>query len=249
MNQPSVATAKRLFAMSGNRCAFPKCSNPLVDGTKVTGEICHIRGRRPESPRYDAAQSDRDRHSFENLLLLCPLHHVVVDADSEAYTVDRLLKMKRNHEASVQAVLEPLDAVANQLIANTTVSGSPQNLGISFNQSGGITAGTVNVHAAPEPTLEGRLLFANKPVGDKFHTRVELRVKSPYPPGNLSIGVKAPSVRRIELLPQRAGIVSIGPSGTRPGFAFTNLQQPFGTLLLDVFTANPEKLDVEWDFQ
>ena len=44
MNEPSLQTLKRLFAMSGNRCAFPECTLPIVEGSGiVTGIVCHIR--------------------------------------------------------------------------------------------------------------------------------------------------------------------------------------------------------------
>jgi len=94
MAGPSVATVKRLFAVSGNRCAFPGCALPLVDEAsgKVTGRICHIRARSPEGQRYDAGQSEKKRHGFANLVLMCPLHHDVIDSDAEAYTMERLLE-------------------------------------------------------------------------------------------------------------------------------------------------------------
>ena len=68
---PSVATVKRLFAVSGNKCAFPKCPATLVDGDSgaVIGEVCHIRSASSGGPRYDASQTDAQRHAFENLIL------------------------------------------------------------------------------------------------------------------------------------------------------------------------------------
>ena len=75
MPSPTTATIKRLFAVSGNRCAFPGCTLPLVDpdsGT-VLGEICHIKARSPEGSRYDLTQTEVERHAFDNLLLETPL--------------------------------------------------------------------------------------------------------------------------------------------------------------------------------
>ena len=90
----SVATVKRLFAVSGNRCAFPGCALPLVDEAsgKVTGRICHIKADSPGGPRYDPEQSEKKRHGFDNLVLMCSLHHDVIDSNAEAYTVERLLE-------------------------------------------------------------------------------------------------------------------------------------------------------------
>ena len=97
---PTQATIKKLFAKSGNRCAFPRCSSALVQGSSIVGEICHIRAASPNGPRYDPQQNSASRHSYENLILLCANHHTVVDSDPEAYTVARLLKMKSDHESS-----------------------------------------------------------------------------------------------------------------------------------------------------
>jgi hypothetical protein len=98
---PTLKTIKRLFALSGNRCAFPECPIELVHEGTTVGEICHIKAQKPDEPRYDPQQSDQERHSFENLILLCGTHHTVIDGDEEVYTVQRVTDMKRTHEASV----------------------------------------------------------------------------------------------------------------------------------------------------
>ena len=119
---------------------------------------------------------------------------------------------------------------------------------VSQNQSGGITAGTVNINAAPEPELESSVVFENRPVAEGYHTRAELVVDSPYPPANLRLIVHAPTILRIQLRPQRTGVAMYGHSGLRPGLAFTNLKQPEGRLSLDIFTREPERCEVEWSF-
>lgn len=140
MSTPTVTTIKRLFAVSGNLCAFPRCKNPLVHDGVVTGEVCHIRGRRSGAPRFDESQNDDDMHEFENLILLCPLHHSIIDADETAYTVERLVSMKRDHANKGQPGPEVSDGVVHQLLA--TINNVRSN-----NQAGGITAGVVNIHA------------------------------------------------------------------------------------------------------
>jgi hypothetical protein len=112
--RPAEKTIKRLFAVSGNLCAFPKCKSSLVheDSGKVTGRICHIKGNRPGAKRYDSTQSDEDRHGFANLILLCPTHHDVVDDDEIAYTVERISQMKFVHEAKFR------ESAASELSTN-----------------------------------------------------------------------------------------------------------------------------------
>jgi len=118
MAGPSVATVKRLFAVSGNRCAFPGCALPLVDEAsgKVTGRICHIKADSPGGQRYDPEQHNRERHGFANLVLMCPLHHDVIDSDGETYTVERLLEIKARHEARYTGGAQPSDDVARQFL-------------------------------------------------------------------------------------------------------------------------------------
>src|SRR5688572_28426884 len=77
LTEPSRPTVKRLFAVSGNRCAFPRCKSELVDAESgsILGEICHIKGEKDGSARYDSAQSPANRQSYANLLLMCGSHH------------------------------------------------------------------------------------------------------------------------------------------------------------------------------
>ena len=77
---PGITDVKLLFAKSSNRCAFPKCKAPMALDDTLVGEICHIKGARPGSARFDEAQSPTDRHHRDNLILMCPTHHTVIDA-------------------------------------------------------------------------------------------------------------------------------------------------------------------------
>src|SRR5258708_28461125 len=130
---PRLRTVKRLFAVSANRCAFPKCKAELVCEGTIVGQICHIKADKPDGPRYDAGQSDEERHGFENLILMCAAHHKVIDDDEEAYTVQRLTGMKTSHEASAAGMSDDEATKGATLL-------------LSYNQSGGITAHSVHAH-------------------------------------------------------------------------------------------------------
>src|SRR5216684_4526853 len=134
--RPSGAVIKRLFARSGNRCAYPKCAVEIVHGEGIIGEICHIKAASPNGPRYDPHQSAADRHGYGNLLLLCANHHTVIDDDPEAYTVERLIKMKADHEArGATLAADQIDRGARLLLDQSVTAN---------NQSGGIIAHTVH---------------------------------------------------------------------------------------------------------
>jgi len=97
--EPTRTTAKRLFALSRNRCAFPGCVLPIVeDSGTVTGIICHICGRKRGGPRFDPKQTDEQRHAYENLILMCARHSKVIDSEPRFYTVAKLQQFKAEHE-------------------------------------------------------------------------------------------------------------------------------------------------------
>jgi hypothetical protein len=147
---PSLPTIKRLFTLSSNRCAFSRCPATIIDGSTVVGKVCHIKGAKPGSARHDAQQSAAKRHGFDNLILMCGRHHDVIDdkENEEAYPVERLLKMKADHESRAASIDDDFAGRAAHLLINQSVT--------SANQWGGITAHTVradtiNLYASPAP--------------------------------------------------------------------------------------------------
>jgi hypothetical protein len=98
----TTVTLKKLFALTGNECAFPGCALPVFDTDEkvIIGEICHIKAQSPEGPRYDKNQSDPERDAFENLVVMCSPHHKIIDDEStrDRFTVEALTKIKADHE-------------------------------------------------------------------------------------------------------------------------------------------------------
>lgn len=166
--EPSRPTVKRLFAVSGNLCGFPKCSTPLVDPQSgaIIGAMCHIKGDKPGSARYDRCQSNEDRHGFANLILLCNVHHKVVDDDEDAYSVERLLQMKQDHE-SRHAGSPPVDEATAERFVTVAISNSAVHGSVvtGLGQSGGQIAHSIhNYYGASSPDepirIEGKLEMA-----------------------------------------------------------------------------------------
>lgn len=102
---PTTDTLKRLFALSGNQCARPGCPTVLMtaDG-KLIGEVAHIAGEGEGGPRFDPKLSEEQRRAFENLMLLCPTCHTLVDKNPKKFTKAVLRKWKRDREARFEAV-------------------------------------------------------------------------------------------------------------------------------------------------
>lgn len=103
-------TRKVLWGRSGNRCAI--CRQRLVvdetsvDAESVVGDECHINSGAPGGPRFDAAVEPQQIDDLSNLLLLCRVHHKMVDDQFETYTTDLLRSIKSNHERWVDAKFE-----------------------------------------------------------------------------------------------------------------------------------------------
>lgn len=99
-----VKDMKILCIRSGNRCAFPNCNIVLVedktefDTESIVADMAHIKGEKSTTPRYDKSMSDKERNAYNNLILLCKIHHKKVDDQSNMYTVEKLLEMKDKHE-------------------------------------------------------------------------------------------------------------------------------------------------------
>ncbi len=111
MDEPSLPTLKKLFALSGNRCAFPQCGLPIVeDSGVVTGIVCHIKARSKGGPRYDPKQAPEERHGYANLILMCARHSKLIDSDPKTYMVEQLLQMKEDQEKNGSIDLSQSDA-------------------------------------------------------------------------------------------------------------------------------------------
>ena len=103
----SQETLKILFALSGGECAFPGCHTPVIalptetSNARVIGEICHINALNPKGPRGTTGQTEAELNAVENLIVLCPTHHTLVDRQPETYTADLLRSWKQTHEMAV----------------------------------------------------------------------------------------------------------------------------------------------------
>jgi len=102
-------TRKILWGRSGNRCAI--CRHELVidatavDDESVIGEECHVVSGKGQGPRYDSEYLFERIDEPENLILLCRIHHKMVDDQFETYNADVLSKLKANHEKWVSSTL------------------------------------------------------------------------------------------------------------------------------------------------
>ncbi|WP_435191049.1 Shedu anti-phage system protein SduA domain-containing protein [Streptomyces sp. bgisy126] len=93
-----AATIRAAIVLAGGRCSFPGCSSPrTLDNGLPLLEFAHIASVSPGAPRYVADLSMGDHDLRDNIIVLCPTHHAVVDSSPEVYPVELLRRMREAH--------------------------------------------------------------------------------------------------------------------------------------------------------
>lgn len=105
----SPATQRAIWARSGGVCAFPGCSavlyeDPVFADASWYGELAHNVASSSGGPRGDASRSAALSDDPDNLILMCPTHHALVDKKGweERYPEELLARWKQQHEAAVR---------------------------------------------------------------------------------------------------------------------------------------------------
>lgn len=101
----------KLWVKAGGRCEFDGCNEYLLED-EFTGipvriaDAAHVIGRKnsAKSPRGEDPLPVSERNKAENLMLLCPEHHRMIDKREllEQFTKEVLLKYKKVHESRVR---------------------------------------------------------------------------------------------------------------------------------------------------
>lgn len=113
----TLKTRKMLWGRAANRCAVAACRRELVidatetDDESLIGEECHIVAESSDGPRGASPLTSEQRDKYSNLILLCAVHHKVIDDQLGEYTVERLNQMKHDHERWVCESLGGFDPV------------------------------------------------------------------------------------------------------------------------------------------
>ena len=98
---PSQHTKLRLFADSAGFCQKPDCQRTLFVDTGSTnlhiGEMAHVFAASDKGPRAASGLSIHERSAYENLILLCPSCHAIVDKAPTDYPDILMIGWKRSH--------------------------------------------------------------------------------------------------------------------------------------------------------
>jgi hypothetical protein len=66
------------------------------------GQECHAIAKEDDGPRGDPDFPKELRDEYSNLILMCNIHHKVIDDQEKYYTVEKLHEMKKDHEEWVK---------------------------------------------------------------------------------------------------------------------------------------------------
>ncbi len=98
----SSKTRKLLWGRSGNRCAI--CRKELIsnhtakDDESIVGDECHIISKESNGPRHDPNFPKDKIDNYGNLILLCKVHHKIIDDQEKRFTTNKLHEIKKEHE-------------------------------------------------------------------------------------------------------------------------------------------------------
>jgi SMODS-associated and fused to various effectors sensor domain len=93
---------------AGGRCEYPACNKPLwrddLTLAKMNGAyLAHIVGDSADGPRGDSILSAQLKADPSNIMLLCDIHHRLVDqTDVASHTVNVLRHYKQEHEERIE---------------------------------------------------------------------------------------------------------------------------------------------------
>jgi SMODS-associated and fused to various effectors sensor domain/HNH endonuclease len=107
--QIASLTRLLLFVRAGGRCQFDGCNEYLLEHPVTLtegnfGQLAHIVAFSKEGPRGEVSSRPRNINDVNNLMLLCPICHKLIDDHPEQYTVATLEKYKTKHEDRIRHV-------------------------------------------------------------------------------------------------------------------------------------------------
>lgn len=110
-NALTTLTRTILWAKAGGRCQYTGC-NRLLIGDLISGAedknfgfVAHIVADTPDGPRGDPIRAALLSNDVNNLMLLCHVHHKLIDVDDVAgHPEERLIAIKAAHEERIETV-------------------------------------------------------------------------------------------------------------------------------------------------
>ncbi|MDR6548141.1 hypothetical protein J2810_004228 [Chryseobacterium rhizosphaerae] len=105
---PDTFTQKKLFADSAGYCQNPGCNKNLFieigDSKFQIAEMAHIISAGDKGPRAEPLLTATEKGDFDNLILLCPTCHTIIDKAEEQYPVALINEWKKSHSKKIEGL-------------------------------------------------------------------------------------------------------------------------------------------------
>lgn len=158
---PKQEVRLQLFADSAGHCQKPDCLKYLfIDiGEKDlnVAEVAHICAAADGGPRANSKMSAADRGSYENLVLLCPTCHTIVDKAPDKFSDEELRLWKSTHRDRIKEVFQFVEYSTRSQVRKKIEPLLAQNLEI-FNSCGPSDIHVENPESPFAPVWKKKLL-------------------------------------------------------------------------------------------
>jgi hypothetical protein len=94
----------------------------------VIAEVAHIVAESREGPRGSEPLSEEERNQPENLIVVCPEHHKVIDSQPKTYSIAVLRQMKIDHASEVRRRLHPENPLKTASLVTERIRSSVQTV-------------------------------------------------------------------------------------------------------------------------
>ncbi len=107
----TTQTKKMLCSRSGGFCQNPGCHKDfyvLFGNGEITSieELAHIIPKSDSGPRSCSSSPRGEIDEFENIILLCPNCHTLVDKESINFPIEVLRRWKSEHQEKIEALFK-----------------------------------------------------------------------------------------------------------------------------------------------
>lgn len=109
-NRPNLSksTKQLVWFKAHGRCAMCNAALYMDEKTMIKGNMgqyAHIIAAKPDGPRGDNELSSKLADDPDNIILLCPTHHKIIDDNPNKFTVEYLHWVKNNHENRIERLV------------------------------------------------------------------------------------------------------------------------------------------------
>jgi hypothetical protein len=123
-----------LYVRAGGRCEFDGCNaylfrHHVTQAEENFSQVAHIVAFRPDGPRGRSNPRPADINDLDNLMLLCPQCHKLIDTRPGEYSREALEKFKQDHERRIFRLTESKpDRKTTVLVLKARIAGQTMEI-------------------------------------------------------------------------------------------------------------------------